>query len=80
MRKYECIEPLELEGFDEEGQSTGEAMILELGTGWHIDEDSSYNLIASNNAIRLIEISDSGYGRWIEIQEDTLEKYFMKVD
>lgn len=81
MRKYECIKPLELEKFDDNGESIeGEMMTIKVGTGWSVDENAEYNFVAGSDAYRLIQITDSNQGAWIEIYGDTLEEFFMKID
>lgn len=81
MRKYECIKPLKLQKFDDNGASIdGEFSTIKVGTGWYVDEDCQYNMVASNDAYRLIQITNDNHGQWIEIYEDTLEEHFMKLD
>lgn len=79
MRKYECIKPLELEHYDEDGYRTGDTMTIPINTGWEVDEDS-YKMISGKESIRLIQITNDNHGRWIEIHEDTLSEHFMKLD
>lgn len=84
MQKYECIKELVLQKFDEEGASLeGETLVIDLGTGWEKEENST-KFVATSDAVRLTEIYKEGiytsFGRWIEIHEDTLETHFKKLD
>jgi hypothetical protein len=81
MRKFECIKSLELQKFDENGTSLdGETTIIEVGTGWYVDEDSQYYMVAGSDAYRLIQVTKDNHGQWMEIYGDTLEEHFMKID
>lgn len=74
MKKYICVKVLQLEMYGDNGESLEEAMEVDEGTVWEI-EQTAYNMIASNEGIRLI--NDKGH--WIEIYSDTLNEHFEQI-
>lgn len=80
MKKYKCIKPFPLDKYDDNGnQIEGETIMIEPETCWYVDE-VDYNIVGGEGCVRLLEISESNSGKWIEIHRDTLEELFLKVD
>ena len=74
MKKYICVKVLQLEMYGDNGESLEEAMEVDESTVWEV-EQTDYNMIASNEGIRLI----NDKGQWIEIYTDTLNEHFEQI-
>lgn len=69
--KYKCIQEFEVPRFDDDCGSTDDIMVVCEGTFWEIDD--GYKLIGGE--VRLISDNLS----WLEINKETLDKYFKEV-
>jgi hypothetical protein len=69
---YRCTKEYSVPMMDDSGSLDEEnMMIIEVGTEWEIDEDTSH----IGGEVHL----DSEDGQWIEIERSTLNMYFEKA-
>jgi hypothetical protein len=76
MKQYKCTKPLLLDRYDDNGFLEEEdAMLIEVGEIYDIDDDTcDYLLVANKPALRL-----ENERHWIEIYPDTLAEHFKEV-
>lgn len=72
IKKYKCIEYFQLEKYDENGYPTDEAIDVNPGEEFEYN-DESYNIID----IEFCRLTNDN--KWIEIDEETLDKCFKEI-
>lgn len=70
--KYICIKPFEVEICDENGFFTGSFTLIEKGTVWESDDNTSI----IGGQVHL----DGKNGEWIEISAETLDECFERFE
>lgn len=74
-KRYVCIEEFEVPILDEEGGTTEKYSKVKKGSQWNLDPENTYTLTGAE--LRL-ENNDDELD-WIEISNETLENYFIKI-
>ncbi len=73
MTRCRCIEEFEIPKVDGDGFETGQHALVEADSLWILDEKTNY--IGGQNHLECEDFLTGGLS-WIEIDDETMERYF----